>query len=620
MPLTAPLLAAALLAGPAPADLPAGTTEPAPIFDGESFDGWFFAPHTDPRTIAAMAPSGRAAFLAEHRAEGLKHWRVEPGDGGPELVNDGEGPFLWTDRDYLDFELSLDWKITAAADSGVYVRGCPQVQIWDPDSPQNAKHNAAAGSGGLWNNPKTGPNGRGKDPSERADNPIGEWNRFVIRVVGASVTVDLNGVRVVNEATLENYWDRSLPLFPAGPIILQTHGGETRWRNLTVREIPRAMPESGFLTADGEPYGEGWEPVGGPTALVSGDAHGSFGPLTGGDSVSVTVGTRLGRPAPALTFEFRPDGSVRTANVLAGVAALGPDAAGDAGPELPTPGARVDLAAAEAAFDPSSTNRAYVDARDGAVRLFVNGTPVFTAVDGAQASGGPVPMAVSGGAASLTFARDAPGTAAATDETGFTAVPLAPGLPGWTGDVDGYEAAGGVLTCRGGGNLYLPGDPGPDEYRDFALRFEFRLPPGGNNGVGLRAKRGADAAYFGMESQILDNTADRFAAIRPWQAHGSIYGVAPAVRGALAPVGHWNREEIRCEGDRVTVTLNGVVLVDADVRAAAADGTVDGRPHPGLLNDSGAVGFLGHGAPVAWRNVRVKVLSEAAAVTDEPAE
>ena len=164
------------------------------------------------------------------------------------------------------------------------------------------------------------------------------------------------------------------------------------------------------------------------------------------------------------------------------------------------------------------------------------------------------------------------------------------------------------MTCRGGGNLYLPG-----EHENFALRFEFKLPPGGNNGVGLRCERGEDAAYHGMESQILDNTAAGVPPTsKPYQYHGSIYGVAAAQRGALNPVGHWNAEEIVCDGDRVTVTLNGTRIVDVNIRELATagpdGGTADGRPHPGLLNARGAVGFLGHGAPVAWRNVRIKPL------------
>ena len=128
------------------------------------------------------------------------------------------------------------------------------------------------------------------------------------------------------------------------------------------------------------------------------------------------------------------------------------------------------------------------------------------------------------------------------------------------------------MTCRGGGNVYLPG-----EHENFALRFEFKLPPGGNNGVGLRCERGEDAAYHGMESQILDNTAAAFRDLKPYQYHGSIYGVAAAQRGALNPVGHWNAEEIVCDGDRVTVTLNGTRIVDANVRELAEGGTADGR-------------------------------------------
>ena len=143
------------------------------------------------------------------------------------------------------------------------------------------------------------------------------------------------------------------------------------------------------------------------------------------------------------------------------------------------------------------------------------------------------------------------------------------------------------------------------------MRFEFRLPPGGNNGVGLRFVKGQNAAYSGMESQILDNTADRYRNLQPYQMHGSIYGVVPALRGYLAPVGYWNREEISVEGDRVRVILNGKTLVDADIREASAGDTLDGKEHPGLLRKFGAFGFLGHGAPVAWRNLRIAIPADA---------
>ena len=605
------LLAAAV---PAAGGEPEFGGEPRPLFDGESFAGWFFAPHADPRAVAAMAPADRAAFLAEHAEEGRKHWTVADDEGGPELVCDGDGPFLWTDRNFADFELSLEWNIAAGADSGVYVRGCPQVQIWDPDADFPQKNHL--GSGGLWNNPAAGPNARGKDPAVRADAPVGQWNAMTVRVVGRSVTVTLNGQRVVTEATLENFWDRSLPLPPVGPIILQTHGGRTRWRNLVVTEIPRAMPESGFLSAAGEPLGDGWEPAGGATATADADAHLSFGPLATGDVAEITIGTRVGTPGPTVRVRFAGPGSdepVTVENPLGGVAALG-GAGDESGADLPVPGVRLDAAVLRR-FDPAAENRVYVDARGGAVTAYLNGTPFLTAFNAPGAAGRPVPVAA-GGAASLDFVRAGAADAAApADEAGFTPVPLDPGLPGWSGDVAGYEAAGGVLTCRGGGNVYLPGpgdlgigDGSPDDWRNFAVRFEFKLPPGGNNGVGLRCERGKDAAYFGRESQLLDNTAPQYANLKPYQYHGSVYGVAAATRGALNPVGHWNTEEIVCDGDRVRVTVNGVVVVDADVRKASAGGTTDGNPHPGLLNAAGAVGFLGHGAPVAWRNLRIKTL------------
>ena len=610
------LAAAAILAGPASGGESAASR---PLFDGESFAGWFFAPHTDPRAIAAMAPAERASFLAAQADVGREHWRVDPGDGGgAELVCDGGGPYLWTASDFADFELSLEWKIAPGTDSGVYVRGCPQVQIWDATDPAMTKFQNELGSGGLWNNPEAGPNARGKDPSELADNPPGEWNAMTVRVVGESVTVTLNGVRVVHEATLENYWDRDLPLFPVGPVVLQTHGGETRWRNLTIRELPRSMPESGFLAADGEPLGEGWaaaeheppgETRGAGTVRVGADLHAVVGPVPLDRPAELVIGTPFGGRGPAVRFLFTGDGQVTASelSVEIGAAQKGRPDAGDPAPAGPIPGFWVDAAAAAAAFDPIEENRLYVRAAGGAVSAYLDGVPIFTALDAPGPSDGPVVVT---GTAGVRFGsvRDADDRATLRDEAGFTPVPLEPGLSGWTGDVAGYEAAGGVLTCAGGGNLYLPGD-----HSDFALRFEFRLPPGGNNGVGLRCERGKDAAYFGMESQILDNAAAGFAGLKPYQYHGSIYGVAPALRGYLAPAGEWNREEITAVGDRVTVTLNGKTIVDADVRdlstAGPDGGTADGRPHPGLLNPRGAVGFLGHGAPVAWRNVRMKGLS-----------
>ena len=606
------------------ADEPGGSPPAAgavSIFDGKSFDGWFFAPHVDPRAIAAMAPAERAAYLEKHAAEGRAHWRVEQGEGGPELVNDGEGPYLWTAKDYADFELSLDWKITAGTDSGVYIRGCPQVQIWDPDAADPRGNGNRFGSGGLWNNPKSGPNNRGKDPSRRADKPMGEWNTFVIRVVGSTVTVHLNGVRIVNEARLENYWDRSLPLFPVGPIILQTHGGETRWRNVVVREIPRAMPESGFLDKSGEPYGEGWDAPPPRLAVVppAGALHATIGPL-GDDEAHLVSLVRTGASPAPLRFRFSASG-IEIDNPLARLAALAPDEpSAPASGDDPIPGLRVDLPALKAAFAADQENRVFATNAVGALTLYMNGVPFLDAVSakGEAVGANPIGITGAGGLRSLRWSDESRELSRLgqpmppADETGFVPIPFGPGLVGWEGDRDGYEANDGVLTCRGG-NLYLA-----EEYGDFTARFEFRLPPGGNNGVGLRFVKGENAAYSGMESQILDNAAPRYANVQPWQAHGSIYGVAPALRGYLAPVGHWNREEIALDGDRVRVTLNGKTIVDVDVREAVADGAIDGKEHAGLLRPAGAFGFLGHGAPVAFRNLRIKTADAPAASSAAP--
>ena len=178
-------------------------------------------------------------------------------------------------------------------------------------------------------------------------------------------------------------------------------------------------------------------------------------------------------------------------------------------------------------------------------------------------------------------------------------------LSGWVGDVDGYSVEDGLLVCRrdGGGNLYAD-----REFGDFVLRFSFRVEAGGNNGVGIRAERGKDAAYYGMEIQILDDYAPQWAELQPYQYHGSIYGVVPAKRGALKPAGEWNDEEIRAVGSRITVTVNGTVVVDADIREAARNGTIDGREHPGLFNPRGHVGFLGHGSRVEFRDIRIREL------------
>jgi hypothetical protein len=174
-------------------------------------------------------------------------------------------------------------------------------------------------------------------------------------------------------------------------------------------------------------------------------------------------------------------------------------------------------------------------------------------------------------------------------------------LNGWRGDVKGYTVEDGAMVCKPGGSIFTE-----KQYANFVLRFEFKLPPGGNNGVGIRTPLEGTSAYVGMEIQILDDGHEKYKDLQPWQAHGSIYGVVPAKRGFLKPVGQWNQEEIRAEGSRIRVALNGTVILDADI--SKIDKTIDGKDHPGLHNARGHIGWLGHGDPVAFRNVRIKEL------------
>ena len=202
------------------------------LFDGKTVDGWFGWDTKDPRTLWAMKPDELAAYKKKSREDVLKHWTVENG----ELVNDGHGLYATTDKDYGDIELLIDYKTVPKADSGIYLRAVPQVQIWDYTK-EGGKWNIGAdkGSGGLWNN---SPGSPGKDPLVLADKPFGQWNHFRILQVGARTTVYLNDKLVVDHAILENFFDRKKALFTKGPIQLQTHGGEIRWRNVFVREIP----------------------------------------------------------------------------------------------------------------------------------------------------------------------------------------------------------------------------------------------------------------------------------------------------------------------------------------------------------------------------------------------
>jgi hypothetical protein len=393
------------------------------LFNGKDLAGWKGLVG-NPISRARMSPEQLAEAQRKADAELARHWKVEDG----QIVNDGSGPHLCTVDQYGDFELWVDWKISPGGDSGIYLRGSPQVQIWDP---VNGIPDARVGSGGLYNN-QVNPS----RPLVVADRPAGQWNTFFIRMIGQRVTVKLNDRLVVDNVIMENYWDRKRPIFPVEQIELQTHGNETRFRNIFIRPIP-----------------------------------------------------------------------------------------------------------------PEEANAALQK----------------------------------------------------TDDSGFVSIFNGKDLEGWVGAVDGYEVRDGILACKAGsgGNLFTK-----DQYADFAVRFEFRLPPGGNNGLAVRSPLGGNPAYDGMEIQILDDGHPKYATLEPWQYHGSIYGLVPAHRGYLRPTGQWNFEEVIARGSRITVNLNGTIIVDADLSQVKDP---DGK-HPGMKRISGHLGFAGHNDPVEFRNIRLRRL------------
>jgi len=399
------------------------------LFNGTDLTGWK-ALVGNPVTRSKMTDTALAT--AQHTAnEKMKgDWVVKDGL----LVFTGHGENLATEKKYRDIEMYVDWKITEKGDAGIYLRGSPQVQIWDTS---RRDVGAQVGSGGLYNNQKNE-----SRPLTVADNKIGEWNRFHIVMKGEKVTVWLNGMLVTDNITLENYWDRNIPIFPEEQIELQAHGTYVAYRNIYLRELPP------------------------------------------------------GEPA-ALTEEEKKQGFIS----------------------------------------------------------------LFNGLD----------------------------------------------LNQWTGNTTGYLVKDGVVEVSpemgGGGNLYTK-----DEFSNFIYRFEFQLTPGANNGIGIRAPLEGDAAYVGMEIQVLDNEAPKYKDLHPYQYHGSVYGVIPAKRGYLLPTGEWNKEEIIARGSKIKVVLNGTVILDGDIKEASKNGTMDHKEHPGLLLPTGHLGFLGHGDIVRFRNMRVKKL------------
>lgn len=217
------LPAAVLLSGPVFAEDKPLNTPPEGfqlLFNGKDLAGWKGLVE-NPLARAEMSPEELAEKQKQADERAKRHWEVEGGI----LVFDGRGDNLCTVKDYGDFELLVDWKIEPKGDSGLYLRGSPQVQIWDPaERPE--------GSGGLFNNQK-----HPSKPLKRADKPVGEWNTFRIRMIGEKVWVWLNDELVVDGVVMENYWERDKPIYPTGSIELQNHGNTLYFRNIYIKEL-----------------------------------------------------------------------------------------------------------------------------------------------------------------------------------------------------------------------------------------------------------------------------------------------------------------------------------------------------------------------------------------------
>lgn len=406
------------------------------LFNGKDLTGWKGLVE-NPIVRSKMKPAQLAKAQAKADEQMRKDWKVENGL----LIFDGTGyDNLCTVGSYGDFEMYVDWMLDPAgpeADAGIYLRGTPQVQIWDTS---RINVGAQVGSGGLYNNQVNS-----SIPSKVADNRLGEWNSFYIKMVGDRVTVVLNGEKVVDNVILENFWNRKSPIFPVEQIELQAHGSKVYYRDIYVKELQRAEP---FQLSDEEKK-EGFQ-------------------------------------------------------------------------------------------------------------LLFDGTNMHA----------------------------------------------------WTGNTTDYILEDGCISMHPeksfGGNLYTK-----NEYTNFVYRFDFQLTEAANNGVGIRTPMKGDAAYVGMEIQILDCEHPVYKEITPLQHHGSVYGILPAREDhpkAFKPVGEWNTEEILADGDHIRVTVNGVVILDGNIREAVKNGTPDGKEHPGLFNSKGHIGFLGHGSPVKFRNIRIKEL------------
>ncbi|RZM29308.1 MAG: DUF1080 domain-containing protein [Pedobacter sp.] len=408
------------------------------VFNGTDLTGWKGLVG-DPIKRSKMDAKTLAEAQVKADEVAQKGWKVVNG----ELQFQIHGDNLATVKKYGDMEMLVDWKIIddkkGEGDAGIYLRGTPQVQIWDL-----ARTNVGAqvGSGGLYNN-QTNPS----KPLKVADNKLDEWNTFRILMKGDRVTVWLNGELVTDNVVLENFWDRSLPIFAEEQIELQAHGSPVAYRDIYIREIPRPK-----------------------------------------------------------------------------------------------------------AFELSAQEK-----KEGYQVLF----------DGTN-------------------------------------------MHNWMGNTTDYVIENGNIAIRpvpgkgSGGNLFTK-----KEYSDFVFRFEFQLTPGANNGLGIRAPLEGDAAYTGMELQILDNEAPIYKDLKPYQYHGSVYGTMAAKRGFLKPLGEWNYQEVIVNGPKIKIILNGTVILDGDLTPFRKNGTPDKEEHPGIHRASGHIGFLGHGSPLQFRNIRIKELTKA---------
>lgn len=398
------------------------------IFNGKDLEGWQGLVK-NPVARAKMTPQELDKEQVVANQKMLNNWSVKDNC----IVFNGSGDNLCTKKMYGDFEMLVDWRISKNGDSGIYLRGSPQIQIWDTS---RVDVGAQVGSGGLYNNQKNP-----SKPLVLADNAIGDWNTFRIKMIGERVTVYLNGVLVVNNVVMENYWDRSIPIFPKEAIELQAHGTDLAFRNIFVKELNTEETQ--------------------------------------------------------LSSEESADG----------------------------------------------------------FKLLFNG-------------------------------KD---------------------LNNWVGDKIDYVPEDGMIVVSpkegGHGNIYTE-----KEYSNFVIRFDFQLTPGANNGLGIHAPLEGDVAYVGKEIQILDNTADIYKDLQPYQYHGSVYGIIAAKRGFLKPVGEWNSEEVMVNGDDIRVTLNGTVILEGNMKDASKNGTADHNDHPGLQRQTGHIGFLGHGSDLKFKNIRIKEL------------